>query len=334
MNIKIGLTYDDLLLIPKYSEIKSRDDIDLSVDLGKGIKLRSPIISANMASITGSKMAQVMANLGCLALLHRFTPYEDIISDFKKLIAQNNNNTNYIGCSVGVQEKDYLFVNNLVEAGCKIICVDVAHAHYKAAGDITKYIAKKYPEILLISGNVATKEGTSYLHNNGADIVKIGLGNGALCNTRIMTGNGVPSLTALEECYSVDCKIISDGGLKNSGDITKSLCFSDAVMLGSLLAGTDETPGIEIWDPKEQCFYKEYKGSSTHKEKYIEGVSTYKKCKGPVKDVIKKLEEGLRSGMSYQGVSNLIDLKKDPQFVSISHAGLIESHPHSLGKYV
>lgn len=331
MNIKPSYSFDDLLLVPQYSTIKSRKDIDLSVDLGKGIKLRSPIVSSNMATITRSTMAQAMADLGCLALWHRFEDYKYIVLEISRLLKLNPTYSNLIGCSVGVQEKDCWLVDNLVEVGCKIICVDIAHGDSINCINMVTYIAQKYPHILLIAGNVATANGANRLYNAGANVIKSSVGGGSICTTRIKTGNGIPTMSAIVdicENKNGDYKVIADGGIRNSGDLTKSLCFADACMLGNLLAGTDETPGDDIIiDDKK---YKEYTGSSTYKTNYVEGVSGYVPKKGPVEFIIRDLMEGLRSGMSYQGAANLLELKENPEFISVSHAGLIENHPHDV----
>lgn len=334
MNIKPGYCFDDVLLIPKYSEIDSRKNVDTSVDLGKGIKLKIPLISANMKTITGPAMATAIAELGGLAILHRFVesnksyPYwMGIWEMWKKVCNTRADLRNNVGVSVGVQKEDFEVVDQLAEY-TKIFCVDVAHGDHIKCIKMTEYIAKIAPDALLIAGNVATASGCKRLTDAGADVIKIGIGPGSLCSTRIETGNGVPQLTALQECFSTSHKIIADGGIRSSGDVIKSLCFSDAVMLGNMIAGTDETPGHDIVIDGQH--YKEYAGSSTHKSNNIEGVSALVKTKGPVKIVIQKIIEGLQSGCSYQGVDNLTDLKKDPQFVSISNAGLIESHPHDV----
>ena len=163
-------------------------------------------------------------------------------------------------------------------------------------------------------------------------MIKVGVGPGSLCTTRIETGNGVPQLTALIDAWTVakkqKCKIVADGGIKNAGDLVKALCFSDAVMLGNLLSGTDEAPGNVI--AVHGAPHKEYVGSSTHKANHVEGVTALVPYKGPVAAVVTKLMEGVRSGCSYQGVRATRDLSKSPHFVRISHAGLSESHPHNV----
>lgn len=333
MDIVDGVTFDDVLLIPNHSEITSRANIDTSVNLGKGIYLNAPFISANMKTVTGPKMAKKMARYG-LGILHRFGTLQECISDYVLATSEDAEYyENYIGVSVGINSTDY--IDSIMDGtDAKIICVDVAHGDHSGCIATAKYISNKYPNVLLIAGNVATGEGAKRLSDVGVDVVKTGIGSGALCTTRIETGNGVPQLTALESVYNVlgrdssrVTKIISDGGIRNAGDIVKALCFSDAVMLGSLLSGTDEAPG-EVVDFSGE-YYKEYSGSSTHKNSRIEGVSGLVRCKGSADVILQKLKEGLQSGLSYQGCKNLVELRECPRFVRISLAGLTESRPHA-----
>ncbi len=327
MNIIDGLTFDDVLLKPKNSKIHSRSGIDLSVDLGKGILLKGPFISANMKTVTGPDMARAMVDYG-MGILHRFSSIEDQIKNYKEV------GTATVGVSVGIsseRENDTL----IDETGTKIVCIDVAHGDHERVIKETNRLSKKYPHILLIVGNIATRTGMLSLGDAGADVIKVGVGGGSLCTTRIETGNGVPQLTALENAFTTfedhfsnpRPRIIADGGIKSGGDCVKALCFSDAVMLGSMLAGTDESPGQIIKIDGMQ--YKNYAGSSTHKTNRIEGVSGLIPYKGSVKNILEVLKEGVQSGLSYQGCDNLIDLKESPEFVRISSAGLKESHPHA-----
>lgn len=342
MKIREGLTFDDVLLSPKYSEIKSRKDIDLSVDLGKGVKLKIPIISANMASITEENMVNTLSEMGGLPIFHRFCTLEKQ-KEMLKNVLNYNPVGGPIGGSIGVNEEEKERARILIEGGCKVICIDVAHGHSKMVGEMTSYIAKTYPETLLIAGNICTAEGCRFLYENGADVVKCGIGNGSNCTTRIEAATGVPQLTALSDVFAESCgkeypflgyesdrkfKIIADGGIRTAGDCVKALVFSDAVMLGSLLAGTNECPG-EIQHLNGQAI-KMYEGSSTHKTNHIEGIKRAVTLKGPVKPIIEKLLEGIRSGCSYQGASNLEELKENAEFIKISNAGLVESHPHGL----
>lgn len=335
LKIREGYTFDDVLLVPKYSEVDSRKNINLSTNLGKGIILDIPIINANMLHIAAPSLCHEIILMGGLAILHRFynDPVVDQIEEFKSFISANEKYVNYLGVSVGVQKDDYIGVDKFVDAGVKIICVDVAHGNSKKCLDIVKYIANKYPNILLIAGNVATKEGAENLHLSGANVVKINIGAGSTCSTRIEAGAGVPQLTALSNVYDYvktnkDLKIIADGGMKTGADLVKSLCFSHAVMIGNLFAGTDESFG-DIINVNGQL-YKPYEGSSTFKSNHVEGIKGLVRTKGPIKQVIQKLLESTRSGLSYQGAHNLEELRKDPEFVSITNAGLIESRPHDI----
>ena len=319
-----GYAFDDVLLVPKFSNIESRSSVDTSIILPKDVKLSIPLVSANMKTVTGPIMAKAIACAGGLAILHRFATTQQYIEDFKSCFKTHAN----IGVSVGVHGSEPL--EQVIELGCKIVCVDVAHGHSTLALETVTSIAKRFPHALLIAGNVATVEGARALRDAGADIIKVGIGPGSLCSTRVETGNGVPQLTALSTIKAGigNTPIIADGGIKQTGDVVKSLCFADLVMLGNMLAGTDEAPGdVEVINGQQ---YKSYVGSSTHKTNHIEGVVARVPYKGPVQNVITKIVEGLRSGMSYQGVKNLKDLKTNPQFIEVSHAGLVESRPHSV----
>lgn len=341
MNIRTGLTFDDVMLVPKYSEVPSRDPefVDLSTTLGH-LKFKIPVVSANMKNVTGPEMATKIAEAGGLALLHRFVeqPYNDNIWNmFQRATNRRTLLKNNIGVSVGVKKEDYKLVDSLL-GWIDIFCVDVAHGDHKLCAEMTSYIAENAcrDSTLIIAGNVATKAGALRLYNAGANVIKVGVGGGSLCTTRIETGNGVPQLTALEDVYLASLNedgsrkfhIIADGGIRRGGDITKALCFSDAVMLGNLLAGTDEAPGNIVQINGRS--YKEYAGSSTHKTSHIEGVSALVPCKGPVETVLINVLQGARSGLSYQGSVNLTELKDNPEFILVSNAGLIESHPHDI----
>jgi IMP dehydrogenase len=365
MNIREGLTFDDVLLVPKYSEIKSRSDVDLSVSLPKKFKLSLPIISANMATITGKEMALTMAEQGGMAIVHRFMPMQEQL-EIASYLARHPDRKyfSHIGFSIGVKEYEHQNVEKLIDAGVRIICIDIAHGDSKSCLDMCQYISKKFPDVLLIAGNVCTKEGAKRLWRAGADLVKVNIGAGSLCTTRIETGSGVPQLTALMDVaeakkellqvgqvfvqeridimnnynparfeilpsiISRPIGIIADGGCKNNGDLVKSLCFADAVMTGNMLAGSSATPGeiIEI----NGVQYKNYLGSSTHKTSHIEGVQAWVKFKGDTKTILWKMREAISSGCSYQGVSKVSDLQIDPQFIRISNSGLIESNVHNV----
>lgn len=352
MNITRGYSFDDVLLVPKKSQIESRNSIDISTDLGRGIVLQKPIVSANMKHVTGHRMAYEIALSGGLALLHRFESEEDRFYSFVRAISLSDHNgewmpgrqTNLLDCKIGmsfgISDKEKAFFSSVAKRlskHLKIVCIDVAHGHHNNCLKMIEYVRKETPDMLIIAGNVATPEGAVDMLYEGADVVKVGVGPGSLCTTRVETGNGVPQLTAVANIYNkiqglrneyIGTKIIADGGIKSAGDITKALCFSNAVMLGNLLAGTDQAPG-EIITLKGQQ-YKQYAGSSTHKTRNIEGVIGVVPYRGNVNNVIDRLVQGLQSGMSYQGAENLESLRKDPQFVEISNAGIVESRPHDI----
>lgn len=332
MNIKIGYSYDDVLLVPKYSEIQHRADVDLTIDWGKNIKTL-PIVSANMKHVVNVNLANTLANLKVMSLLHRFESTEERINSFKQTIHNNN----YVGISIGAVKRELDIFDKLFnEFGndIKIICIDIAHGHSKICIDAIKHVKGKYPDCLLIAGNVATDEGAYDLWNNGADVVKCGIGPSTVCSTRIETGNGYPQLSALENIYSYfknfpnRPKIIADGGLSKVGNIVKALCLSDGVMLGNMLAGTEEGPGDIIIQNNKK--YKAYAGSSTLKKKNIEGYSGLVPFKGSVNNVIQRIKEGLQSGCSYQGVNNVKDLRNNPEFVLLTNSGIVESGPHDI----
>lgn len=332
MTLPEALSLNDVLLKPKYSTIKSRSEVDLSVDLGKNIKLKMPIVPSNMKNIVSIELAKVILKFGGLVLLHRFQTNKEQLQQFLEL-TKDPINFNYVGISVGCKESDKELVQEAVDLGCKIICVDIAHANSINGTLITEYIAKKYPEILLIVGTICTSDAVQRLKECGADIIRVNLGNGSICSTRIQTGNGYPQFSALQECYDItkihNVKLIGDGGMIKSGDLVKALCLSHLVMTGNIFAGTSETPGkiIKTSDNKE---WKTYQGSSTHKTNYVEGYVGKVPFKGSAENIITSLLEGIRSGCSYQNSHNLTELRTDPIFMKITQAGQIESGAHDL----
>lgn len=338
--IKYSLSYDDVLLVPQYSEIKSRSDVDVSVDI-KNFKLKHPVVPANMKTITGKEMALEIVKSGGLAILHRFMSIDEQLNSFKECQeAIKNGAEGQVAVSVGVKDTDKNNVTYFLNNDVNIFCIDIAHGDSLHCVEMVKFI-KNHESIIdkiIIAGNVATGKAAIRLWSAGADIVKVGIGPGSLCTTRVETGNGVPQLSAVMNvanerdkyfgAASKDYYIIADGGIKNAGDIVKALCFADMVMVGNVFAGCLETPGHTLSiDGKS---YKEYVGSSTHKSNHIEGVAAIVPAKGNYKDILNKMLEGLRSGCSYQGVSNLKDLKESPEFVMMTSSGLRESHAHDV----
>lgn len=327
MKFPLALSYDDVLLVPEYSEIESRANIDTSVELVNGFKFSHPIIPANMKTVCGEQMAKVIALWGGLSFVHRFMSNEEQLDIAKRNVAWRD----HIGYSVGVKESDRDMVDRFIEADVKILCLDIAHGDSKLAVDMVKYIDSKLRHTgLIVAGNISTNNGAQRLWDAGAHVVKVGVGPGSLCTTRVETGNGVPQLTAIMNVASSarGRHFIADGGIKAAGDCVKALCFADMVMAGNIFAGTTEASGEMLTiDGKS---YKSYVGSSTHKANHIEGIAALVPAKGPVSVVLEKLLEGIKSGCSYQGSKNLKELKQSPQFVQITSAGLRESHPHDV----
>lgn len=347
LKIKKGYSFDDLLIIPRSSDVRSRSHVNLKVEMGKGVVLKIPFISANMKTITEDEMAVSIARLGGLGLLHRFDRDDRLIEMFEIANIQTATDE-WVGASCGASIRDRELIKKLVDVGCRIISIDVAHGCSSIALEQTNWISEKFPEVLLISGSVATAEGAALVHSAGADVIRGGIGNGSICSTRIQTGCGVPQMTALSDIFDASCpirsvkefdssrqfdilnkkdrtfKIIADGGLRFAGDFVKALTRSDVCMTGSLIAGSNETPG-EI---------KKYAGSSTHKSTHIEGVEGLVENVGPVADIVKGLMEGVASGCSYVGAKDLEELKERAEFVEISVAGLKESHPHKVFKSI
>jgi IMP dehydrogenase len=339
--IENGITFSDVLLVPKYSNIKSRSEIKTDVSI-RGFTFNHPMVPANMKTITGIELIKANYESKGLSLLHRFDSVEDqikIIQELKELYGEDI--FNFVGVSVGVQSNDKVLVTKFLELGIKIFCIDVAHGHSKLCESMVSFIDDKRTKLdksLIIAGNVATYDGAVCLYSAGADVVKVNIGAGSTCTTRIETGAGVPQLTALMDVFEAkrfikastgqQTYIIADGGVTSAGDVVKSLCFGDLVMSGNLFAGCDETPGSFI--TIDGIRYKEYVGSSTHKTSRVEGVSALVNPKGSYKSILQKLIDGIQSGCSYQGVNNLNWLKENPEFIKISNASWHESKPHDL----
>ena len=475
MSIREGITFDDVLLVPKFSSITSRSETDLSTRLSKNISLNIPLISANMDTVTESTMAVTMAREGGIGIIHRFltieeqanqvlkvkrsgsvmieNPYQindnqsistafeimndkevsgllvvnsesklvgilterdvlfespnsdklvnelmtkDVVtskpnttvSEAKEILKNNRieklpliddnrnihglfstqdilNTENYpnaskdkkgrplVGAAVGVKGDFLERTEALLEANTDVIVVDIAHGHSENAITTVKNIKKAFPDCELIAGNVATAQGTEDLIKAGVDAVKVGVGSGSICITRVITGSGVPQLTAVMDCAEIakkyDIPIISDGGTKTSGDATKALAGgASTVMLGSMLSGTDESPGSTI--SKNGKRYKIYRGMASlaaargRKSKetglvdladdlndYVaEGVEGFVPYKGTVTDILKQITGGIRSGLSYCGGHTISQMQENAEFIKMSGAGFAESKPHDV----
>ena len=326
MLITRGLTFDDVLLTPGYGNV-SRDDGSVETQLGK-FPYGIPIISANMESITGTKMAIAIADLGGLGILHRFMDSKENVAVFEKVV--NSVGSQGVAVSVGVGERERVRASMLHSKGAEIFCVDVAHAHGKQVGQMVKHLKATYNGIFVIAGNVATYGGADYLVGVGADAVKIGVGAGSVCTTREVTGFGVPQLTAIMDCARINKPIIADGGIRTSGDVVKALAAgATMVMLGGMLAGTDEALGGNIYRGMASADAREaYSGAA---KGAAEGITIPVKSKGTVSDIIREVVGGIKSGLSYCGAKNLDELRRKAVFMEVTQAVAKENMPHGLG---
>ena len=331
-----SLSFDDVLLVPQYSDIESRKALSTKNRLGD-IDLYLPIISSPMDTVTEVEMAVSIEMHGGLGVIHR---YNDIAGQselvMKAKIAQVNN----VAAAIGVTG-DYLErAQALVEAGANILCIDVAHGHHSMMKTALSVLRKTFSSDLhIMAGNVATGEGANALAAWGADSVRVGVGGGSICSTRLVSGHGVPTLQSVVDCVDAGCPIpiIADGGMKTSGDIVKALAAgADFVMLGSMLAGTDQAPG-QVFDAGDKK-YKVYRGMASSeaqvnwrgKTSTPEGISTTIPYKGDVNISLADLRGGIQSGMSYSGARTINDLQSKARFVQQTTAGQAESFTHIL----
>jgi guanosine monophosphate reductase len=340
----LGLTFDDVLLVPKLTTVESRSQVDLTTFLTKKIKLEIPLISANMDTVTESRMAIELAKLGGIGIIHRFLTIEAQVEEVKKVKKEKL----LVGAAIGIRG-DYLErAKALIKAGVDVVVIDIAHGYSAFLLKVLKELTKKFPKTEFIAGNVATAEATEALIKNGASAVKVGIGPGALCTTRIVTGAGVPQLTAIAECVEVANKynipIIADGGIRQSGDIVKALAAgASTVMIGTLFAGCEESPALTFFRNNKK--YKLTRGMASlmanidrqKKDESVkrdlkryaaEGVEAVVSYRGNVSDLVHQLLGGVRSGFSYCGAKNIKELWEKAEFIQITHASLVESGPH------
>lgn len=330
-----GKTYDDVLLVPKYSEVRSRSQVDLSVQVGKH-QLDIPLVAANMDTVCGPVMAAELDRLGGFGVIHRNIP----------LHIEGKPQETRFGCvshlkrsavAFGVNDDLDLVISKANQFNTQIIVLDIAHGHSKHALDALSYVIEGIEhEATFIGGNVATPAAVEDFARIGADLVKVGIGPGSVCSTRLVAGVGVPQLTAIADCaYAADSagiQIIADGGIKTPGDAAKALAAgADAVMIGGMFAGTDEAPG-ETSTLVDGSKVKEHRGmaSSEAGSAYPEGVSGVVASKGPVSQVVDTILKGIQSACSYVGASSLSDFYTKAEFVEMSSAGLRESAPHGI----
>lgn len=332
-----GLTFDDVLIMPRKSEVRSRKDPNIATKLTKKIQIQIPIISANMDTVTEAPMAIAMHKLGGLGILHRFMTIEEQLEQVAKVKAAGSAN---ISASIGVNADFKERAEKLVKAGVNIMTIDIAHGHSIQMMETLKWLKDKFTGVEIIAGNLATPDAAKDLIEAGADAIKVGIGPGSMCTTRIITGCGVPQLTAVALCSEVAAHygvpVIADGGIRTSGDIVKALAAgADLVMLGSMLSGTIETPG-EIINGRKQ-----YRGMASKSAQVSwrgdlptgmapEGESTTVAVKGPVDVVIHELLGGIRSGMSYVNATTIAEIREKAQFMEMTPNGISESRAHGV----
>lgn len=361
---KKGLTFDDVLLIPAESHVLP-NEVKLDTKLAPNLQLHIPLISAGMDTVTEGNMAIAMAENGGLGVIHKNLSIEVQVEEVKKAKgktvdpnlphpAVDDQGRLLAAAAVGVTSDTFERAESLLEAGADAIVIDTAHGHSAGVLRKIKEIREHFPNATLIAGNVATGEGTAALFDAGVDVVKVGIGPGSICTTRIVAGVGVPQITAIYDAASVaqkyGKKIIADGGIKYSGDVVKALAAGgNAVMLGSMFSGTTEAPGTIFTNEGKQ--FKSYRGmgsvgamSQQHgsSDRYFqggvneanklvpEGVEALVPYKGDVSNIIYQIDGGLRAGMGYVGAGTIDELIENSQFVQITNAGLRESHPHDV----
>jgi len=345
--IKEALTFDDVLLLPKYSKVLPAKT-NISLRLTNKISLKVPFLTSAMDTVTESKMAIAIAKEGGIGIIHRNLDIKKQSIEVKKV----KNKELFVGAAIGTNQEDLERARSLLFNGVDLIVIDTAHGHSEKVLKTLSKIKSITNKIPICVGNIATGEAAKKLYNSGADIIKVGIGPGSICTTRMVAGIGVPQITAIMEVKKAlnrkNVKIISDGGIKFSGDIAKALAAgADAIMMGSIFAGTDESPGKKF--KFKGKIYKNYRGMGSigamsagsanryfqknfkDKSKFVpEGVEGRVEYKGKVSNIIYQLQGGLRSSMGYIGAKNLKEINKKAKFVKITKAGFYESMVHSV----
>ena len=347
VSIKESLTFDDVLLLPQYSNVLP-SDTDISVNLTEKINLKVPFLSSAMDTVTESNMAIAIAKAGGLGVVHRNLNINKQTNEIIKVKKKRL----FVGAAVGTNKEDIERAERLLDNGCDLIVIDTAHGHSEKVLRTLSKLKKIGKSVPICVGNIATGEAAKKLYNSGANIIKVGIGPGSICTTRMVAGIGVPQVSAIMEVKKAlknkKVKIISDGGIKFSGDIAKALAAgADAIMMGSIFAGTDESPGRKF--KYKGKIFKNYRGMGSigamssgsanryfqknfkDKSKFVpEGVEGRVEYKGNVSKIIFQLQGGLRSSMGYIGAKNLKQISKNAKFIKITKAGFYESMVHSV----
>lgn len=353
MNIIEGLTFDDVFLIPKYSDIEHRADVKTQTQILPGFTLEVPFVSANMDTVTEYKMAFQMMLHGGVGILHRYLSIEDMLKQidlYNEELRIHNIKTD-VPFIVSIGANDFERVKAAYNVGIRNFCIDVAHGHHLLVEKCIKKLREIYSDVGIIAGNVCTYQGALDLFKWGADCIKVGVGPGSVCTTRIKTGSGYPQLSAIKLAYQAKLDflkdnpnaekfIIADGGIKYYGDLTKAIAAGgDAVMMGSLFAGCKQTPGTVFRNENEEMV-KSYRGMASIpaqsdfgiEDFNEEGISLTVKYRGNVKHIIERMVKGFRSGMSYSGARDIKTLQRVAEFVRVTQSGHFEGQPHKAFK--
>ncbi len=343
--LETGLTFDDVLLVPRRSSIRSRQDVSLQTRLTRNLTIDLPILAANMDTVCEQEMALAIARLGGVGILHRFMPVEAQAQMVENVKHENSNFI--VGAAIGTDHDAIVRSKALVAAGVDVLVLDIAHGHAEHAIDALKELKNTFSETDVIAGNVATQVGAEDLFEAGADAIKVGVGPGGVCTTRLVAGVGVPQLTAILAASSVPIPVIADGGITTSGDIAKAIAAgADTVMIGSLFAGTKESPGEVESSPKG--LVKRVRGMASFEaiearairtgelvdDEYFEqrapeGVEGVVPYKGEVSKLITQLVAGLKSGMSYSNARTIPEFWEKAEFIRVTSTGLKENKPHA-----
>ncbi len=337
-----GFSFDDVLIVPKYNKILSRREVNFKTRVTRNYEIDIPLIAANMDTICETQMAIVLGKLGGLGVIHRFMTTEEQA----RQVAEIKRNNLIAAAAIGVKDVEER-VKALVNAGVNILVIDIAHGHSKYAGKTLDYIKTTYPTIDVMAGNIATKDAAEYFLSKGADAVKVGIGPGSLCTTRLMTGAGAPQITAIMDVYEAtkgEIPICADGGIKMPADVVKAIgAGANTVMSGFIFAGTQETPG-EIVEEHGKKF-KLYRGSASYdvaikkaeldgeKDKKIinvEGEKTLIPYKGSIQPIVEKYLGALASGMTYLGAREMKNIIGKADFIEMTDSGMKESKAHGI----
>lgn len=348
-----GLSYDDVLLTPNKTAVKSLSNVNTSIELD-GLKLSAPVISAAMDTVTEKEFAAEIAQLGGLGVLHRFMSAQeqaDQIQEIKQIESRDTNSSVdkkgnlIVGAAIGLYDEKR--AEKLTTAGVDALVIDIAHGHHEKLLEKLEYYSTEYPETVIIAGNIATAEAAKELEEAGADAVKVGIGPGSACTTREMTGVGVPQFTAVKNCAeAVEVPVIADGGIRKPGDLAKAvMAGASAGMIGGMFAGTEEAPGKLVTENGDK--YKEFRGMSSREaaekraekegrelklsEKVSEGDSDKVEFKGSLESVMAQLKGGLASSISYCGADNLQDAREKATFMEITSSTQYRNGSHMKG---